>query len=441
MLLVLRNYHLSPQGSTGNFKFFHIGFASYRFFIVMSSNVSRHAAQNPSTDVPHTPPEILFAQCCARTMMSETDLAHARSHLSEALDWQAVFQYAQRHNVVSLLNRHLKSFPAEYVPLEILKKFNDFAHQNHLHSLYLSAILCEVVKKFEGDNLPLLAFKGPALAVAAYGDVALRQFGDLDVLVFPEDVGRARDLLVNQQFVPAADFDGAGWEKLLQSEYHLSFSHNEQRCLLELHWRVLPRYFGFAFDTRDLWQRHKKLDIPGGTVRTFSNEDYLLVLCAHGAKHAWERLTWLCDVAEILRRESSLDWNYLIDEARRLEGENYLRLGLILARQMLDAPLPDHLANACLQDANLMKLAATVRTFLCYTGDRRPQTTEMFKFHLGIHSSYRNKLRYVRDLLFIPSIADHKQNPKATGLLTAFNRPMGLIRRHIGRKKGGESKT
>jgi len=441
MLLVLGNYHLSPQGSTGNFKFFANGFAPHRSLIVMPSNMSRHHVQNPLADRHHTSPEILFAQCCARTVMSETDLADARSHLSESFDWQAVFQYARRHNVVSLLNRHLKSFPAEYVPLEVLKKFNDFAHQNHVHSLYLSAILSEVVKIFEGDNLPLLAFKGPALAVAAYGDVALRQFGDLDVLVFPEDVGRARDLLVNQQFAPAADFDDAKWERVLQSEYHLSFFHAEQRCLLELHWRVLPRYFGFAFDARDLWQRHIRLNIPGGTIRTFSNEDYLLVLCAHGAKHAWERLSWLCDVAEILRRGPSLDWDYLTHEARRLEGENYLRLGLILARQMLDAPLPAQLTNAYLQDANLMKLAANVRTFLCYTGDRRPQATGMLKFHLGIHSSYRNKLRYMRDLLLIPSIADHKQHPETNGLLTAFNRPLGLIRRQTTRKKGGESKT
>lgn len=407
----------------------------------MPSNVSLDAAQNPSPVIPHTPPEILFAQCCARTKMTETDLAHARSHLSESFDWQAVFHYAQRHGIVSLINRHLKSIPPEYVPLEVLKKFNDFAHQNHLHSLYLSAVLCEVVKTFEGDNLPLLTFKGPALAVAAYGDVSLRQFGDLDVLVLPEDVKRARDLLINQLFAAAADLDDAGWQKILQSEYHLCFLHAEHRCLLELHWRVLPRYFGFSFDTRDLWHRHIKLDVPGGTVRTLSNEDYLLVLCAHAAKHAWERLSWLCDVAEILRRDSSLDWDYLIYEARRLEGENYLRLGLILARQMLDAPLPAHLTKAYLQDARLIKLAANVRTFLCYTGDRRPSATEMLKFHLGIHSSYRNKLRYMRDLLLIPSIADHKQHPKATGLLTAFNRPMGLVRRHITHKKGGESKT
>lgn len=407
----------------------------------MSSNASRRTDQNSSTGTHRTPPEILFTQCCARTRMSETDFAHARLHLSERFDWQAVFHYAQRHGVVSLLNRHMKSFPAEYLPLGILKKFNDFAHQNHVHSLYLSAILSEVVKTFEHNNLPLLAFKGPALAVAAYGDVALRQFGDLDVLVLSEDVGRARDLLVNQQFAPPGDFDSADWQKLLQSEYHLSFFHDAQQCLLELHWRVLPRYFGFAFDTRDLWQRHVKLNIPGGTVRTFSNEDYLLVLCAHGAKHAWERLSWLCDVAEILRRDSSLDWDYLIRESHRLGGERYLRLGLILAHQMLDAPIPDHLANAYLQDANSMKLAATVRKFLCYTGDRRPLASEMFRFHLGIHSSYRNKLRYMRDLMLIPSIADHKQHPKTIGLLTAFSRPLGLIRRHITRKRGGESKT
>jgi hypothetical protein len=39
-------------------------------------------------------------------------------------------------------------------------------------------------------------FKGPALAVQAYGDLSLRQYDDLDLLIHEADVPRAYQLLI-----------------------------------------------------------------------------------------------------------------------------------------------------------------------------------------------------------------------------------------------------
>src|SRR3712207_8653927 len=39
----------------------------------------------------------------------------------------------------------------------------------------------------------------------------------------------------------------------------------------------------------------------------------LLILCVHGTKHIWGRLSWICDVAELLRTQPDMDWEYVLD--------------------------------------------------------------------------------------------------------------------------------
>ena len=45
---------------------------------------------------------------------------------------------------------------------------------------------CRVI--FEQEDIPYVAMKGPILSVSAYGDPYLRQSGDIDVLIAPQDV-------------------------------------------------------------------------------------------------------------------------------------------------------------------------------------------------------------------------------------------------------------
>ena len=49
-------------------------------------------------------------------------------------------------------------------------------------------------------GIPAIPFKGPTLASAAYGGLALRESGDLDILVRAEDAVRAKDMLVSSEF-------------------------------------------------------------------------------------------------------------------------------------------------------------------------------------------------------------------------------------------------
>ena len=67
-------------------------------------------------------------------------------------------------------------------------------------------------------------------------------------------------------------------------------------------------------------------------------EDLLLVLCLHGSKHCWERLAWICDVAELIGANPELDWNEIMRRSAALNIEKAVMLGLDLASELVDAP-------------------------------------------------------------------------------------------------------
>ena len=115
----------------------------------------------------------------------------------------------------------------------------------------------------------------------------------------------------------------------------------------------------------------------------------MLVLCIHGGKHAWERLAWICDVAELVRRTPDLDWTAVSTEAERLRAGRILRLGLRLADELLDAPLPPHVADLVRSDRTLGTLAAYVRRWL-FQPPRAGAGT--FRFHLGTRVGWRGKI-------------------------------------------------
>ena len=49
--------------------------------------------------------------------------------------------------------------------------------------MLMSAELIRIMKLLEKNDIKALAFKGPVLSQMVYGDITLRQYVDLDVLI------------------------------------------------------------------------------------------------------------------------------------------------------------------------------------------------------------------------------------------------------------------
>ena len=163
--------------------------------------------------------------------------------------------------------------------------------------------------------MAVLPFKGPTLAVLAYGDLALRQFNDLDILIHPDDVLATVQLLRDQGFRPQFELTPSQQLRYAQLHYEQAFQHPDNGLTIDLHWGLLSHRYSFSPLEKLVWQSGQAVnfsDLTDEPVTTLSAEVLVLYLCYHAARHDWEDLSLLCDLAELLKRLPSLDWEHLL---------------------------------------------------------------------------------------------------------------------------------
>ena len=92
-----------------------------------------------------------------------------------------------------------------------------------------------------------------------------------------------------------------------------------------------------------------------------SPEDLLMVLCIHGSKHCWERLGWICDVAEVVRANPELRWDEIMSRSSACHISRAVLLGLDLAESLLDAPVPELISRAIQNDRGVRRISALIQ--------------------------------------------------------------------------------
>lgn len=366
--------------------------------------------------------------CCAHTSTDAETSARVGGLVREKLDWAYLLETSQWHGVLPLLYWKLKDEWAEFVPPEYLKELRARFQSNTARNLFLTGELLKIVRLFESEGVEVIPYKGPALAVAAYGNAALRRFVDLDIMVRKRDVLRAKELLVTLEFMAEPPLNETQEAMMLRSQHNLPFARDAGRILVELHWEVTAKKFSSAFDPERMWKRLETVVLGGATVKTLSKEDLLLALCVHGTKHCWGRLAWISDIAELTAPRHDINWSQVVAEASATGEERMLFLGLHLAQKLLGAHLPEDIRRAAESDEQVQTLAGEVRERLFASTEAAPGMLADIRFHLRARKRLRGKVSYLR-FIFAPTDADLTvfRLPAPLAFLYYFVRPFRLV--------------
>lgn len=284
-------------------------------------------------------PEFKLLLACCRVQFDGGARDHARKACADVRDWNMVLQLAIRHNVSSLLCHGLDESCNDLVPTEFVAELRDSMKANAVRNLSLTRDLLEVTQSLAVAGIAAIPYKGPTLAIGAYGNLALREFVDLDLLVRFADVVAARDVLLRNGWRPEYQMSIEQEAIYLRQTCEYNFYRSPQSAV-ELHWQIVPPHLCVAFDMDQWWTRTKSTRLGGQRLLALNEADLLLSLCVHGTKHLWSSLHWLCDIAELVRTSSGLDWDLLAAEARTVGAERILHIALQLSAKLLDAPVP-----------------------------------------------------------------------------------------------------
>ncbi len=294
-----------------------------------------------------------------------------------------------------LVCRSLNTFP-ESVPKEILDRLQSDFSAHARRNLFFTRELLKLLALMEENGIRAVAYKGPVLSASAYGNVVLRSFVDLDILVHEQDILRAKDLLLTRGFRTLTQLTKAQEEVHLRSrgQKDIVLVRPDLPISVELHWRIASLFL-FPLDSDLLWQRLGTITLGGANVSNLSAEDMLLVLCVHGAKHSFKRLQWICDIAELIRANPEMDWDQVTGRAAKLGSKRMLSLGLFLATNLLAVAVPQNVARSIDADPKVKSLAARVMTsfFSNTTNVSHAFTDVAFRVNLREDLGDRTRLR------------------------------------------------
>jgi hypothetical protein len=318
--------------------------------------------------------------------------------------WPRTWKLAEYHDVIPLFCRSLFDF-ADLVPAPVLAALRQRYEENARNSLRFVAELSRILECLEKAGVASVPFKGPVLAETVYGDVALRSFSDLDVLVQAADVPRARAALASLGYTPSSALSEAEERAYLDSGYEYVFDGPPGQNLLEIQWRILPRFYAVDFELGGFFQRASNAMLGNRAVNTLAREDLLLALAAHAAKHMWARLIWLRDIAGLVH-DHQFDFDWIDRHVTELGIERILALSLLLANRLLAANLAARWHSRWHDDRELSALCDDVEQRLPTAEEYNTESLHYFRWMMRLRERPRDRWKLVSRLALTPGMGE-----------------------------------
>jgi len=339
---------------------------------------------------------------------------------------------AKRHQVSALVAARLEE-AGQVVP-DALARQAETARRRALRQMGAALDLAETLER---SGIPVVLLKGVALSQQAFGSPLLRGAVDIDLLVRPEDVAAAWQVLAREgwrQVTPPTPLDGARLALFCRAAKDSLHRRPQTGQVLELHWRLSDE---MAEPLMPPPAALASLALaPGRNVRVLDDAALFLYLCTHGAAHGWARIKWLADVAALLHRSPDGGerlWAHAAGAGGRIAAGS----AVVLAQELFGlAPPPGFVRPRGVRIAGVLWLAR--RIMRAGEGTRELEATpwrgwaEMLA-KLLVAAGWRGRLAVLRRLALAGEDIAQVALPKGLIWLYPLLRVPLLLRRRAGR--------
>jgi hypothetical protein len=342
--------------------------------------------------------------------------------------WPGLLALAGDHGMLPQLAARIRAADPALIPPEIRELLQASQRSQTIFTLSLAAELFRILDRFASSGVEILLTKGPALAARCYDNPGSRQYGDLDFIVRDRDIRQATKIMIEVGYEPKISLKSIEAGKF-PGEY--VFSHRDTKVLAEFHTERTFRYHPRPLPLEKLFARRASVRFDGRDVPALSVEDELILNCIHAAKHFWTRLMWVADIAALISRQS-IDWDRALDAVQEVSAERMLRVGLLLAIDVLGARVPPQIDRFMRADGDALRVSAQIT--------KRLPLGESVIFGVFRRAAFRVKMRggllqgmgYLLRLSLSPTEEDwvSGSEEKRSWLLDAAVRPFRLARKY-----------
>lgn len=364
-----------------------------------------------------------FARACLGVALDDADRA--------ALVPDKLVGLAERHRVSAVAYERLAALASG----DVADTLRGAATQRRFDALRNSRETVRLSLALDAAGVRHLVVKGAPLAFQLYGDVAARDSKDIDLLVDAAQWDVARGVVEAAGYAPHREQATAPGTLATKDS---SFIDRATGVEVELHHRLfdiaalLPRRFD------ELWADRATVAMGGAAIPVLSRRDTFLYLCGHGAESAWFRLKWLQDIARIRADTPAAELSGHVAAARAIGFGRVVASALVLADQIYGSPDD---ASDIVADRGTRRIVAWAR------GALEAPEEAAYDRSLGQllrdaidRARFRRDWRYrsaiVRGIFLTPNDVAALDLPRWAWWLHVPLRPVMLLKRRMGRKRG-----
>lgn len=284
------------------------------------------------------------------------EFVRIRDRLRTGIDVDVVMELAAQHAVRPDLLKVLSKLSWDHVPKRMREALECFQHGHLLRALSVANELIQVAAAFADARIDFAAFKGPVLAMQLHGDVARREYSDIDIIVPLAEADRAERVLSDRGYLNTQG-DPAFRRAFLRHQRQYAFVHDGVDAAVDLHWDFSAEGLPFPVHAADIWSALQPVTIGGVDIPSLAGEDLVLLLAGHGTKEAWRSIGWVLDFATLVERLPDLDWPRILARARRNGSACSILLAAAMAQELLDQRAAPFLAAALDHKPAILALA------------------------------------------------------------------------------------
>jgi hypothetical protein len=351
-----------------------------------------------------------------------------RQEQASSLDWPKLLTLANEQGLLPLLTQKLSHAEPGLVPPDAQETLKSSFREQMVFDLRMLAELYRILDRFAAQGISVMATKGPVLAHRCYGFSFARQYTDLDLVLRDAEVLRSTDALISLGYDAKVPPSAIRANKPA-GEY--AFTQLATKLLVELHTAKTFRYYPNPPSIEKLLSRKATVRLGEQDVPALSIEDELLLISIHGAKHFWERLLWIADVAALVTH-NPIDWDRAAAIARAVDAQRMLRLALLLAANVANATLPDAVRDDAKSDSGAVHLAQQIADRIPRVDDHPLSLFQRAMFRIKMRGGGVPGLTYLLRLSLSPTEEDwlaHSEDGKQTAV-SAIARPFRLARKY-----------
>lgn len=290
--------------------------------------------------------EIVLAS--AKIFPLDGDLDRLNQLIPKISNWEYAVSNIIQRGTGPLFLKKLDRIPnGHLVPAAQREKLQQSYYKSLSRGMVLINAFQRIVDAFTPNEIEIVALKGILLSEWLYGDIGLRQFSDLDLLVLPSEGRKSLKILEKMGYQGGANDISDFVRKQTEIVHYTPMVKDE--VSVEIHIKLHRQHPDYAMKMEDLFVDAEDVVLHRMPVRMLCLDDLLIHLCVHIEKHfrgGHVQFTSYNDVVNMLCiHASDFDWDEFLLRTELHECKKVVLTHLLLVHKYYHTYLPPLLTD------------------------------------------------------------------------------------------------